>query len=137
MSRLDNLRRLTADGQFSDEQRQVIEKVAEVFNFHMEQVVNVVNGNLDFDNLKSKLVQFDVTVDSSGVPISTTNFTQAVGAIGGQVISAINTTSSVLFPTSAPFVTFSATGRGVYTIKHVSGLQANNTYRIILKLEYT
>ena len=136
MSRLDNLRRLTEDGEFTDEQRQVIQKVAEVFNFHVEQIINVVNGNLDFTNLTSKLVQFDITVGANGVPIAKTSFRSNIGAVGSQVISAVNQVNSAIFPASAPFVTFSPLGNGIYEVKHVTGLQSGQKYTIIAKLEY-
>lgn len=137
MSQLDNLRRLTEEGNFNDEQRQVIGYIASSFNHHIEQIINVVNGNLDFTNLKSKLVQFEVTVDSNGVPTTKTQFRSSVGAIGSQTISALNLTNAAIYPTSAPFVTFSSLGTGGYEIKHVAGLQANNKYQIILKLEFS
>jgi len=136
MSKLDNLRRLTEDGEFTDEQRQVIQKVAEVFNFHMEQIINIVNGNLDFENLRSKLVQFDVTVGANGIPIAKTNFRSEIGAIGCQVISAVNQVNSAVYPSGAPFITFSPVGNGIYQVKHITGLQSGQKYRIIAKLEY-
>ena len=136
MSKLDNLRRLTEDGEFNEEQRQVINKIAGVFNFHIEQIINVVNGNLDFDNLRSKLVQFDVTLDSNGLPIAKTQFTSNIGALGSEVISAKNQTNIAVFPSGAPFVTFTPIGTGLYDVNHVTGLQAGQKYRIIVKLEY-
>lgn len=136
MSRLDNLRRLTEDGQFSDEQRQVIQKVAEVFNFHVEQIINVVNGNLDFTNLKSNITYVNVTVDANGTPIQQTDFTSTGGAIGCQVIAAQNRDSTTTYPTSTPFVTFSPVGNGVYRVRNVTGIQAGQRYRLTLKLEY-
>lgn len=137
MSRLDNLRRLTEDGQFNEEQRQVIQKVAEVFNFHMEQVINVVNGNLDFENLKSNIAYVNVTVDTNGTPIQQTEFTSIGGAIGCQVISAQNLDNTVGYPSTAPFVSFTHRGSGVYRINNVTGLISGQKYRLTLKLEYT
>ncbi len=136
MSKADNLRRLTEDGEFTDEQRQVIRKVAEVFNFHVEQIINILNGNLDFENLKTKLVQFDVTVSSTGVPIAKTSFRSSVGSLGCSVISAVNQVNSAIYPTSTPFISFSPVGNGIYDVKHVSGLQSGQKYRIIAKLEF-
>lgn len=137
MSKADNLRRLTSDGEFTEEQIQVIERVAEVFNFHTEQIINIINGNLDFTNLRAKLVQFDVTVSSTGVPIAKTSFRADIGSIGAVIISAKNQDNGAIYPSGAPFMTFSPVGTGIYDVKHVTGLQSGQKYRIIARLEYS
>lgn len=135
MSRLDNLRRLTDEGDFTDEQRQVLRRVGEVFNFHTEQIINTVNGNLDYDNIRSGIATFDITVDSSGLPLAKTQFRSVEGATGSTVVSALNQTNSAIYPESGPFVTFVSNGGGIYEVKHVTGLQSGQKYRLKLEMK--
>ena len=132
--RADNLRRVTGEG-MDDSQRQVVERIGETVNFHLEQLINIINGNIAYDNTRTELITIDVTTDANGVPLSQTRFVASIGAIGCVVISAKNQNNSAIFPQSAPFVTFSVVGNGVYQIKHVTGLQANQKYRLILELK--
>lgn len=135
MSTLDNLRRITPDNISNSEIRQAVSQIAEPINFHLEQIINTVNGNLDYDNIRSKLVQVDVTVGANGVPLAKTQFRTVAGVVGTAVISAKNQNNSAIFPTGAPFITIQATSSEIYEIKHVTGLQAGQKYRLIFEVK--
>lgn len=135
MARLDNVKRIIVED-FPEEDQETIERLAQTLNFFMEQVVNTVNGNLDFENLNRELKTLEVTVDANGVPIQTTKFSTESTIQGLMVVSATNFTNTAVVPTSQPFVSFVTNSNSLATITRVFGLQANNKYRLTLELIY-
>lgn len=133
MPRIDNVKRIKIED-FPADQQELGSRIAEVYNFFAEQVTNVLNGNVDFENLNENILTFEVTVNSSGTPIDNNRFLSSTGLQGVTVIRAINLTNSINFPTGTPFVSFTASGTGVYTINNISNLPANNKFRLTLRL---
>ena len=133
MALLDNVKRLVVE-EFKKEDQEMIEKLSTYYNFFVENVTNVVNGNIDFDNMNRSDIQFTVTVGANGVPTRDLNITSNSGAIGINVLRAENLTNTSTFPSTAPFVSYTPSGTGVYKIEHITGLQANNQYRITAEL---
>lgn len=133
MARVDNVKRINAL-EFPAEDRETIERLSTILNFFMEDVVNTINGNIDFDNLKRELKTLDITVDSNGFPIRNPQFSSKLDIAGTKIIRADNLTNSAVRPTSAPFITYTTNGTGTFTIQHISGLPANNRFRLIVEL---
>lgn len=133
MSQLDNVKRIRAED-FDSKDQELISKLGENLNFFMEEVVNTVNGNLDINNLDREIVQVELTVGANGLPITTTRFSAGTGFRGSKVVSALNLTNVANYVDSAPFITFTPTGTGIYTINHVTGLKTNEKYRILVEL---
>lgn len=129
MGKLDNIRRILRED-YEKEYHGMIDRLAFTLNRFMDQVAGEMNGNIDFANLNQEFITFDMTVNSSGVPVGNDLFrVNRANATGFIVISAINKTDGTLFPTSAPFI--STTGSGpVIKVKNISGLQANNKYAL-------
>ena len=97
----------------------------------MSDTVDIINGNVDFDNLSQKLVQFDITVDSSGKPLKGADVNVGKNNPQGmQVIRAQNITNTSTYPTAAPFINFVPKGNNIVTVSSINGLQANNIYRL-------
>ena len=100
----------------------------------MEQVVTQVNGNLDFSNLAEELKDYKVTVNASGVPLGNDIIRTTVNNPSGvTAIKASNLTDGTVTPTSAPWITFSPRSNSV-KIQSITGLQANNQYRLTLRI---
>ena len=135
MSLLDNVKRIIVE-EFKQEDRDMASRLAQNWNFFAEQVVNTVNGNLDYDNLNRDLKEIDVTVNTSGIPNQTTKFSAKIGAIDTLIINARNLTNSATYPESSPFISFTPNGQGLYTINKINGLQANNKYRLTFEVIY-
>jgi hypothetical protein len=127
MALIDTPKRIKVDD-FPKEMRPAMERLGNVYNFFAEQVTNVINGNIDFENMNRSLVTISVTVGSNGVPLNTTRFTADTGIIG---INVINSSANV---TSTPFIRFTPDGTGVYTINQVTGLVANTEYSLTVEL---
>lgn len=136
MARLNNVQRILPK-EFPEEDRQTVEMLAGILNYFMTQTTDIINGRLDYENINKEIVTFEVTVDANGKPIQTLNFTANSGVVGGTVINAQNLTNTAVFPTSQPFVSFNALQQNkLYRVNNITGLQANNKYRITLEVTY-
>lgn len=131
MSKLDNLRRPTLDN-VPEDQRETAKILLDIFNFHMEQVINVMNGNIDYDNMVDNILQIQVSVDSNGTPLSGSRFTAIDGIGGTNVIRAVNLTVPSGYPTTTPFISYERIGEGVYKINDITGLLPNNNYLLTI-----
>lgn len=130
---LDTVKRITTE-QFKPEDREVAERIGNIYNYFAEQVTNVLNGNIDFDNLQRSLIEVEVIVDSNGNPIRKTQFSTNTGLRGISVVRAINTTNRVNYLNGQPFVSFSTSGTGLYTIDNITGLNVGENYTITIEL---
>lgn len=133
MSRISNVNRIILED-YPAKDREIISRLATVLNLFMEETVNVVNGNIDYDNIKRQLVQFDVIVDANGKPITTTRFNSDSQIKGKTIVDIQNLTNSAIYPTASPFVTTSAISTQIYEVKNIIGLVPNQKYRITLEL---
>ena len=136
MGRIDNTRRIVRED-YDDEYHALIDKLAFVLNAFMEQTVRQVNGNLDATNLKADLITIKMTVDCAGVPVGNNLIkSEVLRPLGTTVISATNKTTGGVFPTSHPFISFTTgTNSRVMKILNISGLQADNEYELVIKIE--
>lgn len=132
MSLIDNPQKLKAED-FKEEHRETVEQISVIYNYFVEQVTNTINGNLDIENSTSDIVEFDLIVDVNGIPTYGNKFSAKEGMKGSKVVSA-KSVNGVVYPTSAPFITFDIIAKGLYNIRHCTGLQANVKFHIILEL---
>lgn len=120
---------------FSSEDKEIVERIGFAFNSFSDEVYQLLNGGLDSNNLNRQIVDIDVIIDGSGklqgqpqIKLTTS------GKIRGlNVINALNLVNSTIYPTQAPFVSFTASGT-ILTINNISGLQSNSQYRLTLEL---
>lgn len=135
MARIDEPRRLNVD-EFPKESRQTIEMLAEYYNYAIEQITNAINGNIDYDNTKNKLITLEFTTSSIGVPIPKLQFSANVGLIGTKVIRVDNLSNPTVYPISSPFISYSTSGNGVYSVNDITGLRSSTKYRVVIELIY-
>lgn len=126
--KLSNTSQIRAED-FKEEYEELITQLGSTLNFFMQEVVDLSDKRINFDNKEENLIQFDVTVDSSGKPTQQTRVnTGRDRVIGTQVINAVNTNS--VFATSCPFINFKPLGGGLIEVSNITGLPANNKFRI-------
>ena len=135
MARLDNVQRITPED-YSEDDRDLVERLANNLNYFMTQVLDVGNGRLDYENFNKELKTIEITVDANGRPIQTSSFSATNGLVGTNVIFSLNLTNGALYPTSMPHISWTPTQTGVYKINNISGLQANNKYRLVFEAIY-
>lgn len=119
-------------GDYDSEEQGLIDKLSSSLNYGIEVLYDALNRKLTLrDNISCTVKDVEVTVNSSGIPNSSTTFSMDItNKIDGlMVIRAENLTNSNTYPSGGVFVTFSQNNTTV-TIIHVTGLQANNNYRL-------
>jgi len=130
MGKLNNVQRIRPED-FDSDYEQLVIQLGNILNEFMQQVVDLADDNVDFDNLDQNLIIFDVTVDAAGNMSSTNQINVGkTNPNGMSVIFAQNLTNSQVYADSQPFISYVPQGNGLVTVKHVSGLPANNKFKI-------
>lgn len=127
MARIPNYRRIST-GDFSADNSQDMGQLAEILNPFMRDVTDVINGQIDFENLNQNIIQFEVTVDSNGVPQNKQVNVGNSTFNGFSVINARNVTNPSIYPTGQPFISAVPTGSQVVNVNNISNLPANNKF---------
>lgn len=128
--KLSNVQQIATED-FAADDADLVSRLGGVLNYFMRQVVEMSDGNVDFDNLSFDIRTVEVIVDADGVPITRTQFAANVANPRGmQVISARNLAITNNYPNSQPFLSFTPTGNGLQTVNHVSGIQENQKYSL-------
>lgn len=122
---------------FNDEERKLVSKLAYIINDAFDIITYSLNKGLSIkDNLKQDITTLTVTVDANGKPKipSSLKYVLSSNCQGIIVIRAINSTNPSIFPEQTPFVNFTQNSPGILTIDNISGLQANQEYKLTLIL---
>lgn len=131
--RAPDLKRITKED-FPAQYQDLIEKLAFPLNSHMEQVRNILSGNVDFDNLSREIITLRIQTDNNSRPISLPSFKSKLRSrVRGLVpisLSVLSSTNS--YPSQAPFISFSQNG-AIVTINHITGLDPETTYELLLE----
>lgn len=122
MGTIPQLRQIKPED-FDSKDQKLVQKLAFPFNNFMQQVVTAFSNNIDFNNLNQQLVTFTVTVDSTGAPTVPVQFTNNLKTkvIGIICINAANQSSTIRYPTSTPFISYTTNAKLV-TITNIAGL---------------
>jgi hypothetical protein len=129
MGKLNNTRRIKAED-YEDDYSQLVSQLGSILNSHMQEVEDILDSSIDFDNKVENVLEFNITVGADGRPIQTPfKVNTGLNHINGfTVISARNQTNSIVYPTGQPFISFTPVGGGIVKIDHISGLVGNNKY---------
>lgn len=130
--KLTQFRRIVLED-FPKESQDVVSKLAFIINNAFEIFTAQLSKGLTIeDNFNQQLSEITVTVDSNGKPKNTTQIKYSLPTTckGAIVIQAINQTNSQIYPTSCPFVSFTQNQNNLLEIRHISGLQANQEYKL-------
>jgi hypothetical protein len=117
-------------GDYPEEYAEVVEILGGTLNDFMRQVVELSRANIDFDNLTSEIISFDVTVNETGAPTNALNLKVNKKATpNGFNVIAVRMDGKT-YPTATPFISFTAKGNFNITIDNISGLKAGQKARI-------
>lgn len=133
MAKLGFLKRIITED-FPKDSQQLVSKLAFILNPALEQIVQAMANNLTFeDNIASMVKDITVEVGVDGKPISGGGFQSTLKGVCKNIIivRAINLTNSNVYPSGCPFISWEEDSK-VINIKHITGLQANNKYRLRL-----
>ncbi len=132
--KINNLKRLIKED-FPEEYQELVDKLGFALNPMLEQVSNAFNKNINFDNLSREVLTVTLENATGGSLKAVTQIKTSLSGriIGLNIIRAENLTNSVVYPTNAPFVSWSINGN-IMTIQKVTGIQDNNKYRLTLEI---
>jgi len=132
MARLNNVRRINSQD-FDPELQETIEKLGYILNSFMQEVVDMSNKNINFDNLDQNLITLNIEVDTLGKPIGVNKINVGKSNPKGiLVIRAINTSNAANISNDTPFIYFTPNGTNLVTIDKIVGLIPNNTYNLTI-----
>lgn len=131
MAKLSSYSRIISTD-YETDQQPIIEKLGGQINGNFDPIYSALSNRLTFeDNFLSTVREVEVTLGANGVPLQRTSFSLSnnLPVKGLIVLSVVNRTSAAVFPTGAPFISFSQNANLLY-IDHITGLVANNRYTI-------
>src|ERR1039457_6206065 len=129
--KLPSFKRLYS-GDYDKQYKSLIETISLSLNNGIEALYSSLNNGLTLrDNMKASVKDVVLTLDATGAPTSPTSFKlDFTGQIDGvNVLSANNLTNASIYPTGAPFISFTQAGNSV-TVNNVTGLQSGNQYTL-------
>lgn len=127
--KLNNVRQIRAED-YQDEYKDLVNGLGSILNSFMQEVVELSEGRIDFENRPEVIKTFEITVNQSGVPVQLP-FKVATGKNriqGSQIIRAINLSNNLGFPTAQPFLNFNPLGGDIIQVLNVSGLRPGDKY---------
>lgn len=120
---------------FDSDSQELIGRIAKVYNQFTDSVYQVLDGNIDFSNLSRQITTVDIITDATGKlvnpPKIKINLPTKVNGL--HCISAINLKKSSVYPTSAPFISYSINNY-ILTIENVSGIPVNSEFRLTIEI---
>lgn len=131
MAKLNNTRQIRSED-FDQEYADLISRLGSILNSFMQEVVELSDERIDFENRVENIVTFNIKVDANGNPIQAPFKlnTGKSGIRGIQVIRAYNLNRANIYPTQQPFINFVPNSSNLITIQNVLGLSANDNWQI-------
>jgi hypothetical protein len=134
MPKLSDIRRIIPED-FSKESQEVVEGIAGSYNDFADEIYQVVNGQLDFDNLARAKVIIDITFDATGKPTTSSSIVINLSAVSMIHIGKVqNISNAAAKLTQTPYIDWSYQGSGLVKINYGVGFTAGNKYRLTLEL---
>lgn len=122
MSKVGSPKRIRVED-FSQDDQQLVQKIAGVFNDAIDEIYANLTGKLDFNNLNRQIRTFTVKTDTSGVVVNPPEikYTTSTKPVGLNVINLINNTDST-YPLNIPVISTTITTQNTLRILNISGL---------------
>jgi hypothetical protein len=126
--KLNNTRQVRAED-FDAEYEQLTSQLGAILNSFMQEVVELSDNRVDFENKVENIRDFEITLGESGVPINEFNINLNKSNIRGiEVVRVINSTNPNALLTGGPFVSWTPIGGSSVRIDQITGLLPNNRY---------
>ena len=126
--KINNITQIKAED-FPEDAQQMAEQLGLVLNPFMQQVVEINDNRLDFENRVENFRQVEMTVDATGKPVLNNKINVGKTGIRGiSIIAAFNQTNVAGFPTQQPFISYTVLSGSTIEVKNISGLLPNQKY---------
>ena len=122
-----------------DELQQPMSNVALILNPFIEQVTQILNGNVGRDNLTSKIVKFNVKTDANANIVGQLDLSTGLNSspIGLSIINFQMTDNTSQIPniTQPPMILFQPLSNSVIRITKILNLKENSKYTITIEIK--
>jgi hypothetical protein len=113
----------------------IVEAVAGSYNEFADELFQVINGQLDFENLARAKVSIDISFDATGKPVGNVNIGTKLPFVSMLYIGKIqNLTNAAERITQVPYLDWSYLGNGLVKVNYGVGFQSGKKYRLTLEL---
>jgi hypothetical protein len=133
MPKLSDIRRIIPED-YSQDDQDVINGVAGSYNEFADEIYQVINGQLDFDNLARAKVSIDITFDSTGKPVGNASIGTNLSFVSMLHIGKIQNITNASRITQVPYLDWSFQGNGIVKINYGVGFSTGIKYRLTLEL---
>lgn len=130
MGKLQSYKRIISSD-YPEEQQKMAEMIGESVNSAVDDILYTLNNKVTLkDNVACTVRDVELTVDAGGgtgnARFSITDRTQVIGIL---VIQALNLTNSSIYPTGAPFISFTQLDNSIL-INNITGLLPGYRWRV-------
>jgi hypothetical protein len=114
---------------------EIVETISGSYNEFADEIYQVINGQLDFDNLARAKIILDISFDATGKPIGNASIVSNLSFVSMLYIGKIqNVTNASVKITQVPYLDWSYQGGGVIKINYGIGFSASTKYKLTLEL---
>jgi len=134
MPKLSDIRRIVPED-YEEDFQESAEMIAGSYNEFADEIYQIVNGGLDFENLARSLVSIDITFDASGNPVGNSSIVTRLAYVSMIHLGKVqNLTNGSARLTQIPFIDWTYTGNGAVRITYGIGFTAGTKYRLVLEI---
>jgi len=132
MAKLNNSTQIKSED-YDEDYSELVDQLAETLNPFMQEVVEMADDRIDFENRVEVLKTVEITVDSAGKPTLNDKINVEKSGIRGiTVIRTYNLTNVSGYPTGTPWISYTNLGGTTIRVDNITGLLANNKYQLTL-----
>lgn len=130
--KLNNITQIKSED-YDQDYSDLVDQLAETLNPFMQEVFELSDERIDFENRVEVFKTVDITVDSNGTPTLNDKINcEKTNVRGFTVIRAYNLTTLTNYATGTPFVSFTQLAGTSVRIDNITNLVPNNKYRLSL-----
>lgn len=136
MPKISNIRRIIPEDVDKDATPvEIVETIAGSYNDFADELLEVINGGLDFENLSRRKITLDISFNSSGIPLGNAVVNTGLSFVSILYIGKIqNVTSPASRITQVPYLDWTYQGGGFLKINYGVGFTAGAKYKLTLEL---
>lgn len=135
MPKLSDIRRIIPEDVNKDaDPVEIVERIAGSYNEFADEIYQVVNGQLDFENLARAKVSLDISFDSTGKPVGNASIGTSLSFVSMIHIGKIQNLTNASRISQVPYIDWSFQGNGTVKINYGVGFTAGVKYRLTLEL---
>lgn len=128
--KINNVTQIRSDD-FEDDHKRMAEQLGNILNPFMQQVVELSDGRVDFENKVESYIEIEMTVDSEGTPVLNNRIATGKSFVRGfHIIDAYGASNASIGATGSPFIVFSRLASGFVEVSKITGLPANTRMRL-------